>query len=562
MDHTPSVVHRTSRSWFQEEIEQVLRRCCEQVLAETLAEPTGGRPAELPDLSLWMAVIVVVLRGLCSQRAIWRLLAGGGLWAEPCYEICDQTVYSRLSRHGSGPLPALFVRITQLLLQWQAPALASPEQQSRVLAPFAQEVVAIDESTLDAVCRRVRPLREVPDGDERLLPGKLVGAFDVRRQLWRAMHYVTQVTDNEKEHALDMLACLAPGTLLLFDLGYFSFAWFDALTKGNYPWVTRLREQTTMSVMHTYYDDGANWDQLVWLGIWDTQSAYLVRAVQVTFAGVTHRSLTNVLNPTVLPMGDLVGLYARRWDIERAFLLLKEWFGLRQLWSSKPQVILAQVWAGVILAQVIQSIRVQMAVVADVEVADISVPLLMQVLGQWNTSGEEGWHEMVTQCRRMGIIRPHSQRAWQAPEIPASASRALPPGRTLVRPGRYPEQLREADERDEHSQQLREAIREQQRRKRAQKKQARQQEEEQIRAEVTKVLKAHKQEQQKAKGQRTAAQEQEARARAKASREKQEQQEQQKWDAYWKQKAPPGAQAPPWTFYIPLYEKGVEVAVR
>ncbi len=559
MDHTPSVVHRTTRSWFHEEVEHVLRRCCEQVLAETLAEPTGGRPAELPDLSLWMAVIVVVLRGLCSQRAIWRLLVGGGLWAEPCYEICDQTVYSRLSRHGSGPLPALFVRLTQILLQWQAPVLESYEQQSRALAPFAREVVAIDESTLDAVCRRVRPLREVPDGDERLLPGKLVGAFDVRRQLWRAMHYVAQVTENEKDHAMDMLACLAPGTLLLFDLGYFSFAWFDALTKGNYPWVTRLREQTTMIVMHTYYDDGGNWDKLVWLGIWDTQSAYLVRVVQVTYAGVTHRYLTNVLNPTVLPMRDLVGLYARRWDIERAFLLLKEWFGLSQLWSSKPQVILAQVWACVILAQVIQSIRVQMAVVADVEVADISVPLLMQSLGQWNTSGEEGWREMVEQCRRMGIIRPHCHRNWQAPEIPSSAYRALPQSRTLVRPGRYPDQRGEADERDEHRQQLREAIREQQRMKRAQKKQEMRQEEEQIRAEVKKVRLAKKQ---KAKVQRTAAQEEEARARAKASREKQEQQEHQKWEAYWKQKAPPGAQAPPWTFYMPLYEKGVEVTVR
>ncbi|MGH3850218.1 MAG: transposase, partial [Pseudonocardiaceae bacterium] len=368
------------------------------------------------------------------------------------------------------------------------------------------------------------------------------------------MHYVEQVTDNEKEHALDMLACLAPGTLLLFDLGYFSFAWFDALTKGNYPWVTRLRELTTMVVMHTYYDDGSNWDKLVWLGIWDTQGAYLVRAVQVTYAGVTHRYVTNVLNPVVLPMGDLVGLYARRWDIERAFLLLKEWLGLRQLWSSKPQVILAQVWACLIVAQVIQSIRVQMAVVAGVEVADISLPMLMQALGQWNTSGEEGWREMVEQCRRTGIIRPHSCRDWQAPEIPSSAYRPLPAIRTLVRPGLYPDQRSDGQEMDEHRQQLREAIRAHQRVRRAQQKQAAREEEELLRAEVKKALAAKKQEKKKAKAQRTAAQEEEARARAKASRERQEKQEHEKWDAYWKQQAPPAVHAPPWTFYIPLYE--------
>lgn len=42
MDHTPSVVHRTTRSWFHEEIEKVVRCCCEQGLAETLVEPTGA----------------------------------------------------------------------------------------------------------------------------------------------------------------------------------------------------------------------------------------------------------------------------------------------------------------------------------------------------------------------------------------------------------------------------------------------------------------------------------------------------------------------------------------
>lgn len=251
MHHTLSLVHRTTTSWFHEEVEKVLRTCYQQILAETIAEPTGGRPAEVPDLSLWMAVIVALLRGQCSQRAVWRVLAGGGLWAEPSYAVGDQAVYNRLDRQGSGPLPALFARITLVLMEWLAPALGSYEKQTGTLAPFAREVVAIDESTLDAVCRRVRRLRKVPAGDDELLPGKLVGVFDVRRQLWRAIRYVEHVKENEKQHAMDILACLAPGTLLLFDLGYFSFAWFDVLTKGNYPWVTRLRELTTMTVMHT-----------------------------------------------------------------------------------------------------------------------------------------------------------------------------------------------------------------------------------------------------------------------------------------------------------------------
>lgn len=41
--------------------------------AEEKGEP--GHPVILPSISLWMAVLVAVLRRLKSQRGIWRLLA-------------------------------------------------------------------------------------------------------------------------------------------------------------------------------------------------------------------------------------------------------------------------------------------------------------------------------------------------------------------------------------------------------------------------------------------------------------------------------------------------------
>jgi hypothetical protein len=345
-----------STSWFHEQIETCLRRCFEQVLAQTMPEPSGGRPPEVGELSLWMAVIVVLLRRLRSQRAIWRLLAGGGLWHEPCYEVTDQAIYNRLDRQGSGPLPAFFARLTELLLIWLQPALQAHACQVEKLAPFATEVVALDESTLDAVSRRLPMLRKVPAGDERLLPGKLVAVFDVRRQLWRAISYVEQVQENEKRHARSMLAFIATGALILMDLGYFSFEWFDELSRQGYSWISRLREQTTYVVMHTYFDDGQTWDKLVWMGIWNTQAAYMVRMVQIAHGDLRYRYISNVLDPKRLSLQQMAQLYARRWDIERAFLLLKQWLGMHLLWSSKPQVILAQVWACAILAQVIQAI--------------------------------------------------------------------------------------------------------------------------------------------------------------------------------------------------------------
>jgi hypothetical protein len=182
MYHTPSVLHRTT-SWFHGEIESCLRRCFEHLLDQGASEPHEGRPPEVPDLSLWMALIIGLLRGVRSQRAIWRLLVSGGLWHEPCYDVSDQAIYNRLDRQGSGPLPAFFATLTELLSLWLEPSLQTQGDLLGELAPFAREVVALDESTLDAVTRRLPCLRNVPAGDERLLPGKLVALFDIRQQI-------------------------------------------------------------------------------------------------------------------------------------------------------------------------------------------------------------------------------------------------------------------------------------------------------------------------------------------------------------------------------------------
>ncbi len=558
MYHNASLMSRTT-SWFHEQIETCLRRCFEQVLAQTTPEPSGGRPPEVGELSLWMAVIVVLLRGLRSQRAIWRLLVGGGLWQEPCYDVGDQAIYNRLDRQGSGPLPAFFARLTDLLLIWLQPALQAQARLVEELAPFASEVVALDESTLDAVSRRLPMLRKLSAGDERLLPGKLVAVFDLRRQLWRAISYVEQVQDNEKRHARSMLAFIATGALILMDLGYFSFEWFDELSRQGYSWISRLREQTTFVVLHTYFDDGQTWDKLVWMGLWDTQAAYMVRMVHIAHGGVGHRYITNVLDPKLLSIQQMAQLYARRWDIERAFLLLKQWLGIHLLWSSKPQVILAQVWACVILAQVIQAIRVQVAALAEVQICEVSVPLLMEYMSQWNGPAEEGWRRCVEQGRRLGIIRPSSRLQVQVPQVPLSAYRAVPLGRTLVRPGHYPDTQQDWEEADEQSRRMREAIasrqREVQAAKRARRKQQAREEEAQIKAEVTKAIQAKKQQAKAQAAQRTAKQSEAATATATHARETRSKQQEAKWKQYWQQPPPPGAEAPPWPFYVPWYEE-------
>ena len=52
------------------------------------------------------------------------------------------------------------------------------------------------------------------------------------------------VLPNCKVDVISLLEGLPWRSLILFDLGYFSFAWFDYLTSMGYWWISRLREKT------------------------------------------------------------------------------------------------------------------------------------------------------------------------------------------------------------------------------------------------------------------------------------------------------------------------------
>src|SRR5882724_9855470 len=111
-------VHGQIESFLQTVIEGLIR--CDDQDAMT-KQP--GHPVSLPSVSLWMAVLVGVLRGLGSIRAIWRLLAAGGWWKHPCYDGGDQAVYKRLEQEGWKPLAQVFERVSLLLAQWLQPAV-------------------------------------------------------------------------------------------------------------------------------------------------------------------------------------------------------------------------------------------------------------------------------------------------------------------------------------------------------------------------------------------------------------------------------------------------------
>lgn len=389
-----------------------------------------GRPETLPGALLWTAMLVCIVRKTGSQQAIWRLLSQVGLWDFPQVPVTAEAVRIRLERSGPTVMQDLFTQVTAEL----DGAIAADTG----LAPFAAGVYAIDESTLDQVARTLPALRGVPAGDDRLLPGKLITAFDVRSQQFHTVQTTALPRQNEKVAARDVVVTLPTESLILADLGYFSFPWFDDLTDAGYWYVSKLRKKTSYTVRHVLSTHGRLRDELVWLGAYrPNQAAHLVRRIQVPVGATLHTYMTNVCDPAQLSVADVVRLYGRRWDIELAFKTIKRDLGLHLLWSAKWELILTQVWGVLLIAQIAASVRAQIARRAGIDVFDVSLTLLLRDLPYLLRDGDG---DPIAQLAALpvvkgGYLRPSRRRRPVVPDdLPVT-----PPPEDLIRtrPARY-----------------------------------------------------------------------------------------------------------------------------
>jgi len=401
-----------------------------QALEPSYRPPSGpGRPAVLPGLCLWAGVVVCVLRGWSSQLSIWRLLSEKGLWDYPRFAISDEGVYDRLERAGADALKGLFLQVSRVLEEHLRPF-------TRELTRFASEVVAIDATTLDQVRRYLPSLRTVPAGDDQLLPGKLAGVYDVERQQWRYVEHVENPHQNDKWSARSLLAQIQRGALILMDLGFFSFAWFDLLTKEGYFWISRLRAKTSYEILHTFYQQGETFDGLIWLGAYRADRArYAVRLVTFRVGQQTYQYITNVLHPSQLSLHEIAVLYARRWDIELAFKLIKRELGLHLFWSAKHTVLMHQIWAVLLISQILHALQLEIAAKAEVDPFDVSLHLLVEYLPRWYDV--DFVQLVVERGRHAGFIRPSRRIHIQTPPIDLHDYQPVPHDLVLHREPRY-----------------------------------------------------------------------------------------------------------------------------
>lgn len=130
-------------------------------------------------------------------------------------------------------------------------------------------------------------------------------------------------------------------------------------------------------------------------------------------------------------------MYARRWDIELAILTIKELLHLQHWWSSQPLLIQQQAFAVLIVAQLVQAVRLLAAAQAGCDPFEVSLPLMVQYVPQFIFQRLHPLRWMGTYGHVLGLIRPASRRVLQLPSLDLAQYVFAPPELALTRKACY-----------------------------------------------------------------------------------------------------------------------------
>jgi len=335
-------------------------------------------------------VVSLVFRQMPSLSEVLRVLSAEGLlWVE-ALRVSKQALSERLESLPS----CLFARVFQDVISRFnegacAPLCPGPEQAATqgIVERFGAVWIA-DGSTLEALKKKLGRLKEEA---AQVLGGKmmmLVCAFTHRPVFaW----YTEEAQANDKSWTEALLIRLPEGGLLIFDLGFFSFLWFDAFTEARKFFVTRLRNKTAFRILEVLSQGPCFRDALIELGKYRSNPCkHRVRLISVLFQGTWYHYLTNVLDPRRLSAKQVCELYRRRWRIEQAFLLTKRLLGLEYLWVGGKNGVEIQVYATWIFYAVLTDLCQQVANALSQPLDRISVEMVFRGLYHFSRAAQRG----------------------------------------------------------------------------------------------------------------------------------------------------------------------------
>ena len=306
----------------------------------------GLRDRVLALPAMTAIVLTIIWRQVPSVNEVVRLLEREGVLWTPAIRVSQQALSLRLRSLPESLFCGIWTSLAPILLARAAARTRPlPPVIARVQSHYPR-IWALDGSTLEAVFKKVGLARPAPG---TVLGGTMQTLLDLATKLPVHLWLDHDPVGNDLRFLDRVKTVLTPGTLLVMDAGYWAFAWFDWVTDHECGFVIRARSVRAETLVRVLHSSPLVRDRIVQLGSRSRPCRHPVRLVEVKIGTTWRAYATNVLDPTVLAVADIVDLYGRRWTIEEAFGVTKRLLGLRYLWSGAANGIALQVWASWLL---------------------------------------------------------------------------------------------------------------------------------------------------------------------------------------------------------------------
>lgn len=392
-----------------------------------------GRRNRLLTLPVMVALVLSLLwRRVPGVCALQRLLARERLlWSAPL-QVSQPALAERFLTFPAELFERVLNRVLAQLPARQAARTRPLPAGMQALKERFAGLYALDGTTLEALFRKLKALQEAPDAP---LAGHLGVVYDLLSHRPARVWCVEDPLSNDKALLPQFLAWLPRNSLAVFDLGYFSFVFFDQLSAAGSWFVTRLRAKTSFDVQHVLRTDGLVRDRIVRLGRYRSNpSVRPVRLVEFQRRGVWLQYLTNVLDPQQLSVLEVVTLYEARWRIETAFLLVKRLLDLSYLWVGSLNGVQLQVWATWLYYAVLVDLCDDVADALAMPLERISVEMVARSLYHYVQAQADGYAGSAVDYfadpvnRDLGIVkRARPQRHSLRAELQALLAQQPPP---------------------------------------------------------------------------------------------------------------------------------------
>src|SRR5262245_36092110 len=376
--------------------------------------------ARILTLPVMVALVVsLVWRRLGSIAEVQRVVVQDGLlWVAPV-QVSEQAIAKRLDTLPASALAAVFTEVSARLQAQAPPQIPGLERWTDVRARFPR-IAMVDGSTLEALRKKTETLQAQPG---LVLAGRMmvmVEAF-THRPLWQL--YSEDAAANDKRFAPQILAAVPVGGLLIFDLGFFSFLWFDDFTEQHKSFVTRLRHQTAYRTTQVLSHSPYYRDELITVGLYRSNPCrHPLRLVSVLWHGQWYRYLTNVLDPVQLSARQVCDLYRHRWRIEDAFLVTKRVLDLAYLWKASANGIQLQLYATLLFYLVLLNVCQQVAQGLNEPLEHISVEMVFRAFYHYSRAVTRGEtldlvFYLMRPAQLLGLIKRRRQRHHQIQQM-------------------------------------------------------------------------------------------------------------------------------------------------